>query len=116
MESFGQKETFTRRLQAILQDYPEGGQIIKELLQNADDAQSKNVKIILDYRSHSSGSLIFPLLVNCQGPALLIQNDGKPFSKHDFMSIVNTGDSNKRQDRSKTGKVIIKSLVQMTPH
>eukprot|EP01036_Dinobryon_divergens_P039661 gene39661-52315_t len=104
MESFGQKETFTKRLQAILQDYPEGGQIIKELLQNADDAQAKNVKIILDHRIHSSESLIFPLLAKCQGPALLIQNDGKPFSKHDFTSISNTGNSSKRQDRSKTGK------------
>jgi hypothetical protein len=40
-ERFEQDEPFTTRLRGILTEYPPGTTILKELLQNADDAGAK---------------------------------------------------------------------------
>ena len=40
-EAFEQDEPFTTRLRGILSEYPPGTSILKELLQNADDAGAK---------------------------------------------------------------------------
>lgn len=40
-ESFEQDEPFTVRLRGILTEYPPGVSILKELIQNADDAGAK---------------------------------------------------------------------------
>ena len=41
MPPFEPGETFTDRLRGLLEDYPAGVSILKELLQNADDAGAK---------------------------------------------------------------------------
>jgi len=42
-ESFDQKEPLTVRLSGLLTEYPPGDSILKELLQNADDAGARVV-------------------------------------------------------------------------
>ena len=49
---FGQTEKLTRRIQNILRDYPFDITLLKELLQNSDDAKAKKMYIILDKRMH----------------------------------------------------------------
>ena len=44
---FGQKVDLTVRIREILRNYPEGSSIIKELLQNADDAGARVVKLVV---------------------------------------------------------------------
>jgi hypothetical protein len=42
-ESYDQEEPLTVRLRGLLTEYPPGISILKELLQNADDAGAKNI-------------------------------------------------------------------------
>ncbi|KAH3800331.1 hypothetical protein DPMN_153964 [Dreissena polymorpha] len=39
-----------KQLRGILSKYPDGGQILKELIQNADDAGASELKIMLESR------------------------------------------------------------------
>ena len=45
-ERFEQGEPFTVRLRGILEDYPPGIGILKEVLQNADDAKARVIVIL----------------------------------------------------------------------
>ena len=65
--------------------YPDSFSILKELLQNADDAGAKEVHIGL---SAGLPRTKHPLL---QGPALFLLNDG-PFSRRNYEAIQSFGD------------------------
>ena len=54
---FGQHETLTQRIRNILGDYPRGITVLKELLQNADDAKATKMYVILDMRMHGTEKL-----------------------------------------------------------
>ena len=97
----------------------DGTQILKELLQNADDADASEVVFLLDRRHHPKGSIMFyepgagggeqlpPVekgLEQWQGPALLVFDD-KPFRAEDFESLQTPANSAKKTDYTKTGKV-----------
>ena len=69
-EAFGQEESLTQRLRHVLDLYPEGNGIVYELLQNADDAGARTVKVVLSRRHFASTSLIGPKMEDWQGPAL----------------------------------------------
>ncbi len=43
-EDFGQRVDLTQRIREVLANYPEGTTILKELIQNADDAGATKVK------------------------------------------------------------------------
>ena len=90
---------------------------MKELLQNADDADASEVVFLLDRRHHPSDSIMFyergeqlPQHVDAkgleqwQGPALLVFDD-KPFRAEDFESLQTPANSAKKTDYTKTGKV-----------
>lgn len=47
---FGQKVDLCVRIREILRNYPEGLSIISELVQNADDATARSIKLVLDER------------------------------------------------------------------
>jgi len=103
LEDFGQTVDLTRRIREVLLNYPEGTTVLKELIQNADDAGATTVSLCLDRRSHGRDSLLSDSLSQWQGPALLAYNDAV-FSEEDFVSISKIGGSSKHGQASKTGR------------
>lgn len=103
LEDFGQKVDLTRRIREVLQNYPEGTTVLKELIQNADDAGATKLCFCLDRRTHGAQSLLSDRLAQWQGPALLTYNDAV-FSEEDFVSISRIGGSSKHGQAWKTGR------------
>ena len=108
LQPYGQKEPLTRRLQRILEDYPAGSGILKELVQNADDARASEVKIMVDWRgigqAPSQGSrLLDPRLSAWQGPAIWAYNDAV-FSDEDFDNITQLAGATKEAQTGKIGR------------
>ena len=81
----GQHEPLVVRLKNILRDYKDGLTIIKELLQNADNAEATEVNICFDARNHTTERkrLFFPDMCEAHGPALIVHNNST-FSDEDF--------------------------------
>ena len=102
-DPFGQYEPLTTRIKNIVTAYPWGVQILKELLQNADDARASTLHIIYDKRVHQKEFLMCNEWKDLQGPALLVYND-RPFTENDIKGIQNLGQGSKRDDSSKTGQ------------
>jgi sacsin len=102
---FGQKVDLTARIREVLAAYPDGGGILKELIQNADDAGAREVRVCLDRRPHvrEAAGLLFPLTAAFQGEALMVFNDAT-FSEADFESIQRIGNSKKQGALGKTGR------------
>ena len=100
---FGQREKLTNRLKRILTGYPCEKEILKELLQNADDAQATEIFFIKDPRHHPDGRVFEDSWKPLQGPALCVYNN-KPFTKADIEGIHNLGEGSKGEDPNKTGQ------------
>lgn len=100
---FGQSEKLTTRIRGLIHDYPEGLGIIKELLQNADDAGAREVRIVVDWTQHAATRLPGPTAAKLQGPALLVFND-REFSPKDLHDIQQIGNSGKTRTAEKTGR------------
>ncbi|KAM4732000.1 sacsin-like [Anableps anableps] len=94
---------FLDYLKDILHRYPDGGQILKELIQNADDAQASEVVFIHDERSYRAENLWTDELGNCQGPALYAYNNAV-FTEDDWERIQKAGRSGKISDPNKIGR------------
>ncbi|XP_034059870.1 sacsin isoform X2 [Gymnodraco acuticeps] len=94
---------FIDYLQDILRRYPDGGQILKELIQNADDAKATEVVFIHDDRSYGTESLWTDELGKYQGPALYAYNNAA-FTDEDWEGIQMAGRSVKRNDPNKVGR------------
>nr|CAD1821120.1 unnamed protein product [Ananas comosus var. bracteatus] len=103
LEDFGQRVDLTRRIREVLVNYPEGTTVLKELIQNADDAGATRVCLCLDRRKHGAESVLSPKLAQWQGPALVAYNDAG-FTDDDFVSISRIGDSKKQSQAWKTGR------------
>lgn len=101
----GPCEPLTVRLKELLRDYKDGLTIIKELLQNADDAEATELNICYDARTHTrdSSQLFFEGMADCHGPALVVHNN-RPFTKEDFTNITKLGDATKKDKPLKIGK------------
>ena len=78
--------------------YKDDWSIIKELMQNADDATAKTLH--LGWLNKLPGQMIHPLL---QGPAFFILNDG-PFSKENAKAINYLSSSDKWSNKTAIGK------------
>uniref|UniRef100_A0A7S3QAL4 Uncharacterized protein n=1 Tax=Chaetoceros debilis TaxID=122233 RepID=A0A7S3QAL4_9STRA len=106
-EDFGQKVDLTVRIREILRNYPEGLSILKELIQNADDAGARTIRFCAAEARSTSGSAnenSDPLSNIMKGPSLLSYNSAK-FSDTDFKSIQRIGDSLKKdKNGTKTGR------------
>ncbi|CAL4060152.1 unnamed protein product, partial [Meganyctiphanes norvegica] len=100
---FGQSELLTTRLRNILEDYPCDGGIMKELLQNADDAGASEIVFITDFRTHPCRKLFDDKYAPLQGPSLCVYNNSC-FSENDLKGITNLGDSSKKKDPASTGQ------------
>ena len=104
-EDAGQSEPLIVRLKNILSDYKDGLPIIKELIQNADDAGATEFNICYDARSHTTdkGMLFFPGMSKAHGPALIVHNN-RTFKDEDFENIQMLAAGTKRSDHLKIGK------------
>ncbi|KAG0017043.1 hypothetical protein BGZ82_000872, partial [Podila clonocystis] len=115
--SFEVNEPLTRRVAGILQDYPDGTQIARELLQNSEDACSTVQWYLLDHHRHSTNPerLFRAGMQAYQGPALLAGNDSL-FEQGDFKSLQNLAASGKKDDERKIGQMGIgfNSVYHMT--
>ena len=101
----GQYETIILRIKNILEDYKDGITIIKELIQNADDAEATQINICYDARTHEVNKkcLLFPNMLKSYGPALIVHNN-KTFSDEDFMNIQKLAAATKQKEQQKIGK------------
>ena len=104
-EDVGQSEPLTVRLKNILKDYKDGLTIIKELLQNADDAGATEMNVCYDKRHHTDKrrGLFFPGMAECHGPALVVNNNAM-FTEEDFMNITKLAGATKEGKFLKIGK------------
>ena len=102
-QPFGQHENLTDRLKNILKAYPADVGILKELLQNADDAKANEIHFVFDPRTHGSKHVFSAEWKDLQGPAICVYND-KPFSKEDIEGIQKLGIGSKVDDPMKTGQ------------
>ena len=102
-DDFGQEEKLTIRLNNILRDYPRDITFLKEMLQNADDANATKLFVILDKRFHSKEKVLTEEWKQLQGPAILIWNNST-FSKDDLNGIQKIGLGSKRDDADKIGQ------------
>ena len=100
---FGQSEKLVNRLKRILSGYPFDEAVLKEMLQNADDAGATVVHFILDCRQLPTEHTFDDKWKLLQGPALCVYNN-KPFTESDIFGIQNLGEGNKGEDPTKTGQ------------
>ena len=82
----GQHKPLTTSLSTILKEYKDGLTIIKEMMQNADDAGATEVNILYDSRTHSTDNLFFEGMAESHGPALIVHNNST-FTEEDFENI-----------------------------
>lgn len=102
-KEFGQHEELITRINRILSGYPCDAGILKELVQNADDAKANEVHIVLDFSSHPTDNLFSESWEPLQGPAILVYNDSS-FSETDIVGIQSLGVGSKGDDPTKTGQ------------
>ena len=101
--SCGQHEKLTDRLKSILQNYPCDSGILKELVQNADDAKATEIHFVYDTRALPSERVFQKNATEIKGPALCVYND-RPFKEEDLIGITKLGIGNKGGDPEKTGQ------------
>eukprot|EP00957_Ditylum_brightwellii_P174310 13270936-Ditylum_brightwellii.AAC.1 len=76
-EDFGQKVDLSVRIREILRNYPEGLSILKELLQNADDAGARTVRFCSAEARQCDGGTEDELSKLMSGPSLLAYNSAE---------------------------------------
>ena len=100
---FGQTQDMTTSLRRILGSYPLSHEILKELVQNADDAGATEIHFVSDSRHHSDEAIFAPSWKPLQGPALCVYNN-RSFTDEDLAGIQKLGEGTKLLDSSKTGQ------------
>lgn len=102
-KSFGKKPSRISIIKQLIHGYPRGIGILKEFVQNADDAKASHIHFILDLRHQSAERLPDERMRPLMGPALLVVNDSE-FSKDDLESIQAIAESSKKSTSSKIGR------------
>lgn len=106
-------------IRSILDNYPFSAGLLREILQNSDDAKAteqvrrpsplqhlstNDVQVfVLDCRTHPTERVWNTDVVNSQGPALLAYNNAT-FQPEDWTALQNISRSSKKEDTSKIGK------------
>ncbi|XP_071135399.1 sacsin-like [Mytilus edulis] len=115
------RNTLIEDLSKILYTYSNDGQILKELIQNAEDAGADKIAILYDERNfiqdskrikHDSSYAKY-----FEGPALIVYNN-EEFSDADWKGIRRIGTSIKKLDPSKVGRFGLgfKSVFHITDY
>ncbi|KAK7462028.1 hypothetical protein BaRGS_00038557, partial [Batillaria attramentaria] len=107
-------------IRKVLAEYPDDGQILKEMIQNAEDAGAAKLKIVADMREfhHDIPPETVaqrPYLSFFKGPALCVYND-EVFSDNDWKGIRMLHLSVKEKDPLKVGRFGLgfKSVFHLT--
>uniref|UniRef100_A0A665XAU0 Sacsin-like n=2 Tax=Echeneis naucrates TaxID=173247 RepID=A0A665XAU0_ECHNA len=100
---FEQQEQLTVRIKNIISAYPSKKDILKELIQNADDAEATEIHFIWDKRQHNKEKTFGKRWNYLQGPALCVFNN-KVFSNDDLAGIQQLGEGGKHNTPGKIGK------------
>lgn len=100
---FEQQEQLTVRIKNIISAYPAKKDILKELIQNADDAEATEIHFVWDKRQHGKEKTFGKKWNHLQGPALCVFNN-KVFSDADLAGIQQLGEGGKHNSPGKTGK------------
>lgn len=100
---FGQHEPLTTRLHNLVRSYPKGLGVLKEFIQNADDAEADEIVFIIDEQQFDVAGLPDSMQWLHTTPALLIYNS-KPFKELDIEGIQNIGESGKSDSVGKIGR------------
>ncbi|KAG2469708.1 SACS protein, partial [Polypterus senegalus] len=103
VKAFGSREKLTLRLKNIVEAYPSKKDILKEILQNADDAKATEVHFFWDQRQHPTEKIFSDQWAPLQGPAICVFNN-KMFTEEDIVGIQNLGKGGKGGCPEKTGK------------
>ncbi|WP_426357218.1 sacsin N-terminal ATP-binding-like domain-containing protein [Pseudocolwellia sp. HL-MZ19] len=90
----------TKLLQSMIEKY-NAKSLLKEFLQNADDAGATELVVTLDLRSH--GEFQLPEFNVASGPSLIVSNNAL-FSDEDFKAIEEIMDGNKVLKPRSTGR------------
>lgn len=103
-QPFGAHEDLPTRLKNILKEYSASApDMVKEVLQNADDAGAGLVHFVWDRRQHPAEATFSEKWNILQGPALCIYND-RPFQEQDIEGIQRLGVGAKQDRQDVTGK------------
>ncbi|CAM4607993.1 unnamed protein product [Leuciscus chuanchicus] len=102
-KKFGQTEKLTVRINNIIDAYPSKKDILKELIQNADDAQATEIHFVWDKRKHKTEKIFGKKWELVQGPALCVYNN-RTFSDDDLQGIQQLGEGGKHGTLGRTGK------------
>src|SRR5262249_48465574 len=112
----GQKYPLLKSIQTFLGPMAEGGAraapvVIKELLQNADDAGATEVSVVLDERDHPSSfsqdyaHLLAPSLLICNNARFRLAGDVDLGDKEDdFTAICDVASGHKRAQATAAGR------------
>ncbi|CAM4608009.1 unnamed protein product [Leuciscus chuanchicus] len=95
-KEFGQTEKLTVRIKNIIDAYPSKKDILKELIQNADDAEATEIHFVWDKRKHKTEKVFGKKWELVQGPALCVYNN-KIFSDDDLQGIQQLGEGGKHE-------------------
>ncbi len=101
-KEFGQTEKLTVRIKNIIDAYPSKN-ILKELIQNADDAEATEIHFVWDKRKHNTKKIFGKKWELVQGPALCVYNN-RAFSDADLQGIQQLGEGGKHGSLGRTGK------------
>jgi len=100
---FGQKKRLVKRIKRIIESYPFNENILKEMLQNADDAGATTIHFIRDIRSLKTEKVFDDTWKAIQGPALCVYNN-RSFTEKHLKGIQSLGEGSKSDDPVKTGQ------------
>lgn len=114
-QEFGQHEKLTVRIKNIIEAYPSKKDILKELIQNADDAEATEIHFVWDKRQHKTEKIFGEKWGSLQGPALCVYNN-KTFTDEDLIGIQQLGEGGKHGTLGRTGKFGLgfNSVYQLT--